>query len=167
MGSLAAMVALLKNGYLEMEIEKRCAVDSVKFQYDQRSTASAPTFDEAGLAALKQVLADGAKAEEFERAHSRLVDRYNNGLSTDPRRDQELMEAVQRARYAIAMRYDPRIKTPALAALPPREAKERFKAEVAKGRPVEGDMTIGPVELHIKALVASAPKKPLPPSCGK
>ena len=167
MAALAAMVALLKNGYLEMEIEKSCVVDSVKFQYDQRSTLSAPTFQEAGLAALKQIVADGAKAEALERAYSRLLNGYNNGLSTDRKRDQDMMEVLRRMRYAIAMRYNPRVKTPALAALNTREAKERFKAEVAKGNPVEGELTIGPIELAIKAKMSRNPIKPPPASCKK
>jgi hypothetical protein len=167
MAALAAMVALLKNGYMELDIEKVCQNDAVKLQYDQRGTLAAPVFQEAGLTALRQIVADGVKAEELERARNRLRDRYDAGLSPDRKKDQEMMQLLSAKRLAIAMRYNPRIKTAAFASLPRRDAKERFKAEVAKGKPVEGDLAIGPIELAVKVLVNRSEKKPLPASCKK
>lgn len=167
MAALSAMVALLKNGYMELEIEKICHIDAIKLQYDHRGTMAAPTFQQAGLTALRQVVADGVKAEELERAHNRLRDQYNSGLSTDRKKDEEMMQLLRAKRLAIAMRYNPRVKNAALAALPPRDVKERFKAEVAKGRPVEGELVIGPIELAVKAKLDRSDKKPLPPTCKK
>jgi hypothetical protein len=167
MAALAAMVALLKNGYMELDVEKVCHNDAIKLQYDHRGTMAAPVFQEAGLTALRQIVADGVKAEEMERAHNRLRDQYNSGLSTDGKKDQEMMQLLTAKRIAIAMRYNPRIKNQALVALRPREAKERFKAEVAKGKPVEGDLVIGPIDLAVKVLLNRSEKKPLPASCKK
>jgi hypothetical protein len=165
MAALNALLALLRNGYMDLEIEKNCRVDVVKFQYDHQPTKVIPSVQETGLTALMQILADGVKAVELQRAYDRLQDRYNSGLSTDQKRDQEMMALLRNMRLAIAVRYNPRVNTPALAGLRPQEAKERFKAEVAKGKPVEGELLIGPIHLAVKAKLNSNAKKPLPPSC--
>jgi hypothetical protein len=167
MAALKATLALLRNGYMDLEIEKSCHVDLVKFQYDHQPTKVVPSVQEAGLTMLTQILADGVKAVELQRAYDRLQDRYNSGLSTDRMRDQEMMAFLQNIRLAIAARYNPRINTPAPAGVTPGEIKERFKAEVAKGKPVEGNLLIGPIHLAIKAKLNRVEKKPLPPSCKK
>lgn len=167
MAGLEATLALLKNGYMDLEIEKTCRVDAIKLQYDHQPTKVVPSFQEAGLTQLGQILADGVKAVELQRAHDLLRDQYNNGLSTDPKRDQEMMALLRTKRLAIAMRYNPRIDAPLPAGVTPRELKERFKVEVAKGKPVEGNLLIGPIHLAIKAKLTSVEKKPLPPSCEK
>jgi hypothetical protein len=163
--ALAAMTALLKNGYMELDLEKVCSNDAIKLQYDQRGTIAAPSFQQAGLTALKQIVADGVKAEELERARNRLRERYNAGLSPDRKRDQEMIQFLEAKRLATAMRYDPRLKNQALASLPPSDAKERFKQELAKGKPVDGDLAIGPVELSVRMKLSRTDKKPVPAAC--
>ncbi|OGQ81009.1 MAG: hypothetical protein A3F90_11790 [Deltaproteobacteria bacterium RIFCSPLOWO2_12_FULL_60_19] len=163
--ALPAILALLSNGYLEVEIEKPCYTDLVKLQYEHRPTQEVPSVQQAGLTVLAEILADGVAAADLLRAHDRLKESYNNGLSKDRKGDQEKMAALQRLRLGLALRYDPRVETPALAGVPPRQAKERFKAEVAKGKPLEGGFTIGPIQLSVKAKVERTPARPRPPSC--
>jgi hypothetical protein len=172
MAALAALQALLKNGYVELDIEKACHIDAVKLQYDHRPGHGFPSYEEAGLTALMQVLLDGVKAAELTRAEDRLRDRYNNGLSTNGPRDQETIAALQAMRLAIAIRYNPRINAKAAAESPsPQDAqaaqaaKDLFKAEVAKGKPLDGDLRIGPLHLVVKAKLDHHVKNPLPPSC--
>jgi hypothetical protein len=163
--ALAAMIALLKNGYMELDLEKVCSNDAIKLQYTHRGTMAAPNYQEAGLTALKQIVADGVKAEELERARSRLRDRYNAGLSPDRKKDQEMIQFLDAKRLAIAMRYNPRLKNQAFASVARRDAKERFKQELAKGKPVDGDLAIGPVELTVRMRLARIEKKPVPAAC--
>lgn len=163
--ALPAILALLTNGYLELEIEKPCYTDLVKLQYEHRPTQEVPSFQQAGLTVLIEILADGVAAADLLRAYDRLRENYNNGLSTDRKRDQETMATLQRLRLGLALRYDPRVETPALAGLTPRQVKERFKAEVAKGKPLEGSFAIGPIQLAVKAKVERTPQKPRPASC--
>lgn len=163
--ALAAMIALLKNGYMELDLEKVCSNDAIKLQYDQRGTMAAPTFQQAGITALKQIVADGVKAQELERARNRLRERYNAGLSPDRKRDQEMIQFLEAKRLAIAMRYDPRLKNQAFASLERRDAKDRFKQELAKGKPIDGDLAIGPVELSVRMKLSRTDKKPTPAAC--
>ncbi|MFQ5881016.1 MAG: hypothetical protein ACE5I9_00900 [Candidatus Methylomirabilales bacterium] len=165
LGALTPMLAVLKNGYLELDIEKPCHIDAIKIQYEYQPTEKVPSFQEAGLAAFMQIVADGVMAADLQRAYVRLRDRYNNGLSTDPKGDQDAMGLLQALRLVIAVRYNPRVVTPTLADIPPREAKERFKAEVAKGRPVEANLVIGPLRLAMKAKLHRREKSPPPPGC--
>ena len=165
LGALVPVLAVLQNSYLELVIEKRCYFDAVRIQFEQQPTKKVPSFKEAGLAALMRIVADGVMAADLLRAHNRLRDRYNNGLSRDPKGDQDAMELLRALRLAIALRYNPRVESPALAGIPPREAKKRFKAEVAKGRPVEGKLLIGPLHLVMKAKLDRSKKSPLPPGC--
>ena len=158
-------MAVLKNGYLELEIEKRCRFDGIKIQYEHQPTKEVPSFQEAGLAALMHIVADGVMAADLLRAHDRLVERYNSGLSTDRKGDQEAMGLLRSLRLAIALRYNPRVESPALAGLSLPKAKERFKADVAKGRPVEAKLIMGPLHLLIKARLDRKEKSPLPPGC--
>jgi hypothetical protein len=163
--ALAAMIALLKNGYMELDLEKVCSNDAIKLQYEHRGTMAAPKYQDAGLTALKQIVADGVKAEELERARNRLRERYNAGLSPDRKKDQEMIRFLEAKRLAIAMRYDPRLKNQALASVARRDVKERFKQELAKGKPVDGDLAIGPVELSVRMKLSRTDKKPTPAAC--
>lgn len=162
---LTGMLALLKNGFLELEIEKFCHVDVIKLQYEHRPTKGVPSFEEAGLGLLMGIVADGAKAAELQRIHERLLEQYNSGLSTNRERDQETMAAVTKLRLVIAARYNPRVSAPFAAKLPPREAKERFKAEVAKGKPVAGELTMGALNLAVRAKLDHRAQSPLPAAC--
>ena len=165
MAALAALQALLKNGYTELEIEKTCQIDSVKLQYEHKPSHGFPAVGEAGLGAMMQLVLDGVKAAELARGEDRLTARYNSGLSTDGKRDQETIALLRSLRFAVALRYNPRVQAPGLESLPPQEAKERFKAEIAKGKPVEGDVHFGPLHLAVKAKLARSAKKPAPPGC--
>lgn len=163
--ALPAMLALLRNGYIELEIEKSCHVDAVKLQFEHKPGHGFPYVQEAGLTALMQILVDGVKAAELGRGEERLTTRYNNGLSTDRQRDQETIAMLRALRYAIAIRYNPQVKAPGIESLPPQEAKDRFKAEVAKGKPLDGDLQIGPLHLVVRVKSTRIEKTPLPPEC--
>lgn len=165
MAALAALQALMKNGYAELEIEKSCHFDNVKLQYEHKPSHGFPAFGEAGLGAMMQLLADGVKAAELARGEDRLTTRYNSGLSTDGKRDQETIALLRSLRFAIALRYNPRVSAPGLEKLPAQEAKERFKTEIAKGKPVDGEVGFGPLLLAVKAKLSRSDKKPPPPGC--
>jgi hypothetical protein len=163
--ALAAILALLRNSYVELEIEKSCRVDAIKIQYDHRPSVAFPAFQEAGLTSIKQILADGAKASNLFRTEEFLRRRYNTGRSTNPEKDQETMALSRSLRLAIAQRYNPRVVAPALKGLSAQEAKERFKGLVASGKAVEGELFIGPLHLAVRARLEQSEKKPLPPTC--
>jgi hypothetical protein len=163
--ALPSILGLLKNGYIELEIEKSCHLDAVKLQFEHKPGHGFPSVQEAGLTSLMQILVDGVKAAELGRGAERLTARYNNGLSTDRSRDQETIAMLRALRYAIAIRYNPRVKAPGIESLPPQEAKDRFKAEVAKGKPIDGDLQIGPLHLVVKVKSTRIELKPLPPEC--
>lgn len=163
--ALAAIVALLKNSYLELEIEKTCRVDAIKIQYDHRPSVAFPAFQEAGLTSIKQILADGAKVSDLFRTEEWLQRRYNTGRSTNPEGDQETMALLRSLRLAIAQRYNPRVVAPALKGLSAQAAKERFKGLVASGKAVEGELFIGPLHLAVRTRLDQSEKKPLPPTC--
>ena len=163
--ALPAILGLLRNGYIDLEIEKSCHIDAVKLQYEHKPGHGFPSVQEAGLTALMQILVDGVKAAELGRGEERLTTRYNNGLSTDRQRDQETIAMLRALRYAIAIRYNPRVIAPGIESLPPQEAKDRFKAEVAKGKPLDGDLQIGPLQLVVRVKLNRIEKTPLPPEC--
>jgi len=163
--ALVAILALLKNSYLELEIEKTCRVDAIKIQYDHRPSVAFPAFQEAGLTSIKQILADGAKASDLFRTEEWLRRRYNSGRSTNLEGDQETMALLRSLRLAIAQRYNPRVVAPALKGLSGQAAKERFKSLVASGKPVEGELFIGPLHLTVRTRLDQTEKKPLPPTC--
>ncbi|MBI4573752.1 MAG: hypothetical protein HY713_10785 [candidate division NC10 bacterium] len=165
LGALAPVVAVLSNGYLELEIEKACHVDTVRIQVEHKPTPEVPAFTERGLGALMHVVTDAVMAADLQRAHTRLRDRYNSGLSTDRKGDQDAMTFFQALRLVIAQRYDPRVTSPALSGLPPAEAKNQFKAALAQGGPVEGDVLIGPLHLAMRAKQDRRDRRPAPPGC--
>lgn len=165
MAALDPVVALLKNGYLEMDIVKPCIVDAVKIQFEQKPTKAVPSFNEHGIASLMKILVDGTLAARLDRTSDRLRDRYNAGISTTPEADQNNMAALQVARFTIAKWYNPRVVSVAWKDLPPIEAKKRFKAEVLKGQPLETVLVMGPLRLAIRGKADRQKLTPPPAGC--
>jgi hypothetical protein len=165
LGAFEPVLAVLHNGYLEMDIEKPCRVDLVKIQFEQKPTEDVPSFREHGIVALMKIIADGAMAADLLRTHNDLRDRYNSGLSTTPKADQDEMAGLRTLRQLIALWYNPRVVSLAFKGLPPQDAKERFKAEVSKGQPLEADLVMGPLRLAMKGKVEQRTKSPAPAGC--
>ncbi len=164
-GALRPVLAVLDNGYLELDIEKACQIDAVRIRYEHQPTPEVPSFREHGLAALMHVVTDAVAAADLHRAHGRLRDRYNRGLSTDPGGDQDAMALFQGLRLAIASRYVPAVTAPGLAGLPPGEARQRFKAALGQGAPLEAELEIGPIRLLVTVKLDRRQKRPAPPGC--
>ena len=167
LGSLEPILGIMENGYLEFDLVKPCHIDTIKLQYEHKPNESVPSFKEEGLASLVLFFAEGAASSDLLNAYTRLKNRYNNGLSADPKADHDIMTRLQALRLAIAVRYIPRVEAPAFEGLKPLEATKRFKAEVAKGKPVVGTLLIGSLELAVKAKLDRKSRSPVPAACKK
>jgi hypothetical protein len=162
---LGVVRALMDNGYVELHIAKRCATDVAKIQYEHLPTAEVPSFKEAGLTALMQIVADAAVAVNLGRMRYLLRDRYNAGLVIDPAGAQKAMARFYASQLGLASKYEPLVATPVLAHMPPGVVNEWFKAEVSEGKPVDGILLIGPLRVAIKALVSKKTTSPAPAGC--
>ena len=165
LAALAALLAVIENGYLEIEIDKRCSRDTARIAFEHIPTEGVPAFKEAGLAMLMKPLADAVMAAELQREYLALRDQYNTGLSIKPKDDQKTIDRLRLVRIAIGIRYNPRVLHPALDGLHPFVAKQVFKAALAKGEPLQATLVMGPIQLDMRAKVDRRAKRPLPAGC--
>ncbi|MDV2502325.1 MAG: hypothetical protein RX318_00010 [bacterium] len=165
LAALAALLAVIENGYLEIEIDKRCSRDTARIAFEHIPTEGVPAFKEAGLAMLMKPLADAVMAAELQRESLALRDQYNTGLSKKPKADQKAIARLRVVRFAIGARYNPRVVHPALDGLHPFVAKQVFKAALANGEPLQATLVMGPIRLDMRAKVERRAKRPLPAGC--
>lgn len=165
LAALAALLALVENGYMEIEIDKRCSRDTARIAFEHLATEEVPAFKEAGLAMFMKPLADAVMAAELQREHVGLRDKYNTGVSKKPKADHDAIARLRAVRFAIGIRYNPRVVHPALDGLHPFVAKQVFKAALAKGEPLQATLVMGPIRLDMRAKVERRAKRPLPAGC--